>query len=226
MGRRAWHFRQVLISTLEPTEGQMQATTVGTLTNDHNGTIFVAVELNQKTWRVTLHSPDRDRVSRHKLDGGDHAGLLELIEKVRVARGELLRGAGYDGFWPHRLLGCRDCEFRVRPSEHCSGAAIAADQDGSDRRRASAADVDGLLAWRATGGPDRAGAECGAGRRPPFQPRTRSAGQGTDRPYQPGQGFAAAGGHGGRLPASRQLAGRPSSAIGKGSLCHRIFWPK
>lgn len=91
----------------------MQASTVGTLTTDHNGTIFVAIELSQKTWLVTLHSPDRDRISRHKLEGGDHAGLLELIEKVRRRAAEKLGSvlrvmscyeAGYDGFWLHRLL--------------------------------------------------------------------------------------------------------------------------
>jgi transposase len=91
----------------------MQASTVGTLTTGHNGTIFVALEVSQKTWLVTLHAPDRDRMSRHKLDGGDHAGLLELIEKVRRRAADKLGSvprvvscyeAGYDGFWLHRLL--------------------------------------------------------------------------------------------------------------------------
>src|ERR1700758_2040682 len=91
----------------------MQASTVGTPTAGHNATVFVALELSQKTWLVTLHSPDRGRLSRHKLDGGDHAGLLGLIEKVRARVAEKLGSAprvvscyeaGYDGFWLHRLL--------------------------------------------------------------------------------------------------------------------------
>ena len=61
----------------------MQASTVDTPTTEHFGTIFVAIELSQKTWLVTLHSPDRDRMSRHKLEGGDHAGLLALVGRVR-----------------------------------------------------------------------------------------------------------------------------------------------
>jgi len=91
----------------------MQALTIGTPTAGHCGTIFVTIELSQKTWLVTLHSPDRDRISRHKLEGGDHAGLLALIESIR-ARSALKLGAapkvvscyeaGYDGFWLHRLL--------------------------------------------------------------------------------------------------------------------------
>jgi transposase len=52
----------------------MQASTESTPTVGHSGTIYVAIELSQKTWLVTLHSPDRDRISRHKLEGGDHAG--------------------------------------------------------------------------------------------------------------------------------------------------------
>jgi transposase len=91
----------------------MQASTMTTPTAGHNGTIFVAIELSQKTWLVTLHSPERDRMSRHKLEGGDHAGLLELIEKVKARAAEKLGAvprvvscyeAGYDGFWLHRLL--------------------------------------------------------------------------------------------------------------------------
>lgn len=91
----------------------MQASTIVTPTGGHCGTIFVAIELSQKTWLVTLHSPDRDRISRHKLEGGDHAGLLELIGKVRTRVSEKLGSmprvvscyeAGYDGFWLHRLL--------------------------------------------------------------------------------------------------------------------------
>jgi transposase len=91
----------------------MQASTVGTPTASQYGTIFVAIELSQKSWLVTLHSPDKDKISRHRLDGGDHAGLLALIDRVRERAARALGGApavvscyeaGYDGFWLHRLL--------------------------------------------------------------------------------------------------------------------------
>jgi len=91
----------------------MQASTVDTPTAGHCGTIFVAIELSQKTWLVTLHSPDRDRISRRTLEGGDDAGLLALLEGVRTrVAGKLGTApkvvtcyeAGYDGFWLHRLL--------------------------------------------------------------------------------------------------------------------------
>jgi transposase len=60
----------------------MQASTMDTVTTCHCGTIFVAIELSQRSWLVTLRSPDRDRISHHKLEGGDHAGLLALIESI------------------------------------------------------------------------------------------------------------------------------------------------
>ncbi|HZR86116.1 MAG TPA: IS110 family transposase [Bradyrhizobium sp.] len=91
----------------------MQASTEITPTAGHIDTVFVAIELSQKTWLLTLHSPDRDRISRHKIEGGDHAELLAQIEKVRARATAKLGSAprvvscyeaGYDGFWLHRLL--------------------------------------------------------------------------------------------------------------------------
>src|SRR6184192_2581898 len=91
----------------------MQASTVDTPTAGHCGTIFVAIELSQKRWLVTLHSPDRDKMSRHNLEGGDHAELLALVGRVRERAARALGAvpavvscyeAGYDGFWLHRLL--------------------------------------------------------------------------------------------------------------------------
>jgi transposase len=127
----------------------MQASTVDTPTADYCGTIFVAIELSQKSWLVTLHSPERDRISRHKLEGGDHAGLLALIEKAR-SRAEQKLGsavrvascyeAGYDGFWLHRLLlaaGIMNFVF--------DAASIPVEQRG---RRAKTDRIDGELLLR------------------------------------------------------------------------------
>jgi len=90
----------------------MQAST-STPTAGHNGTIFLSIELSQKVWLVTMHSPDRDKFSRHQVAGGNYVELLALIERIRD-RVERQLGyrpevascyeAGYDGFWLHRLL--------------------------------------------------------------------------------------------------------------------------
>ena len=68
----------------------MQASTAVTPTASHCGTIFVAIELSQKTWLLTVHSPDRDRMSRHKLEGGDYAELQALIARTRARAMEKL----------------------------------------------------------------------------------------------------------------------------------------
>jgi transposase len=127
----------------------MQASNLDTPTTGHSGTIFVAIELSQKSWLVTLHSPDRDRISRHTLEGGDHAGLLALIEKVRSRAEQQLGGslrvascyeAGYDGFWLHRLLlaaGVMNLVF--------DAASIPVEQRG---RRAKTDRIDGELLLR------------------------------------------------------------------------------
>jgi transposase len=91
----------------------MQASTASTPITEHISTIFVAIELSQKTWLVTVYSPYKDKMSRHKVNGGDYAGLLALIDRVRDRAARKLGAvpgvascyeAGYDGFWLHRLL--------------------------------------------------------------------------------------------------------------------------
>jgi transposase len=80
------------------------------------------LELSKSTWLVALHSPAADKVSQHRLEGGDAEGLLTLIGRRR-AHAEAVLGrpvrvvscyeAGYDGFWLHRLLCHRDIDNRV-----------------------------------------------------------------------------------------------------------------
>lgn len=127
----------------------MQASNICTPTVGHCGTIFVAIELSQRSWLVTMHSPDRDRISRHKLEGGDHAGLLALIAKVR-SRATVKVGyepsvvscheAGYDGFWLHRLVTAAGITNLV-----FDPASIAVEQRG---RRAKTDRIDGELLLR------------------------------------------------------------------------------
>ena len=91
----------------------MQAPIARTPIEGHSGMILVAIELSQRSWVVVSHSPDRDRLSRHKLAAGDVDGLLALIGQLRQ-RAEQTLGqapaaascyeAGYDGFWLHRRL--------------------------------------------------------------------------------------------------------------------------
>jgi transposase len=80
------------------------------------------LELSRSTWLAALHSPIADKVSQHRLDGGDTEGLLGLIMRKRMLAEEKLGQpirvaccfeAGYDGFWLHRWLCDRGIENRV-----------------------------------------------------------------------------------------------------------------
>lgn len=122
----------------------MQASDVCTPTIGDSGTIFVAIELSQRSWLVTIHSPERDRMSRHKVSVGDHSGLLALIERVRERAARALGArpgvvscyeAGYDGFWLHRLLTAAGITNYV-----FDPASIAVEQRG---RRAKTDRIDG-----------------------------------------------------------------------------------
>jgi transposase len=127
----------------------MQASNMRTPIADHIGTIFVAIELSRRSWLVTVHSPDRDRISRHNVCGGDHVGLLALIERVRERAARRLGSAplvvscyeaGYDGFWLDRLLtaaGIRNFVF--------DPASIAVEQRA---RRVKTDRIDGELLLR------------------------------------------------------------------------------
>jgi transposase len=127
----------------------MQASNVGTPIAGHNGTIFVAIELSQWCWLVTMHSPDKNRFSRHKLDGGNDVGLLALIERIRLRAEQALGSvprvvscyeAGYDGFWLHRRLEAAGItNFVFDP------ASIAVEQRA---RRAKTDRIDGELLLR------------------------------------------------------------------------------
>ena len=128
----------------------MQASTVDTPTAGHCGTIFVAIELSQKSWLVTLHSPDRDRISRHKLEGGDHAGLLALIEKVRSGRleqaGRALRRWRVATRPAMTASGCTGC--CRRPGSRTSCLTRPALRWSSAARRAKTDRIDGELLLR------------------------------------------------------------------------------
>src|SRR4051794_40227132 len=113
------------------------STELSTDTGSEN--LYVALELSRATWLVALHSPITNKVSQHRLDGGDVEGLLGLITRKREqAAARLGRSvrvaccfeAGYDGFWLHRWLCTRGIEGsrRGQPAGRPPGSAS---QNGS-----------------------------------------------------------------------------------------------
>ncbi len=90
--------------------------------HDDPAQCFVAIELSKKSWLVAVLTPLADKISLHKLPGGDGGALLALLAKVRRrvtrALGTEVRfvscyEAGYDGFWLHRLLQAHGIDNQV-----------------------------------------------------------------------------------------------------------------
>ena len=79
---------------------------------DH-ATVFVSLELSRAKWLITSMSTWRDKMSKHTVDAGDGAALLDRLARLRTeaeqrlgtpARVVVIQEAGLDGFWIHRLL--------------------------------------------------------------------------------------------------------------------------
>jgi transposase len=117
--------------------------------------LFVSLELSCSTWLVTSLSPGSDKMSKHTVAGGDGAGLLELLERLRAKAEQrgcgavgvvCVQEAGFEGFWVHRLLAGHGIESHV-----VDPASVAVPRR---QRRAKTDAIDGetllrtLLAWR------------------------------------------------------------------------------
>src|ERR671912_61862 len=86
--------------------------------------LFVALELSRSTWLVALHSPLSDKVSQHRIEGGDVEGLLALIARKREpAQARLGR--------PLRVVSC--FEAGQDGSSRCGRALAHADGSGARR---------------------------------------------------------------------------------------------
>ena len=76
-------------------------------------TLYVAIEISQKSWVVGVKSPASEKIGLHSLGPADKEGLKDLIENQR-AKAERALGrevrvlccyeAGYEGFWLARWL--------------------------------------------------------------------------------------------------------------------------
>jgi transposase len=75
--------------------------------------ICAAVELSKSRWVVAIQVPTSEKISVHKIAGGDVRSLVQLLDRTRsklVAVGfdqvevHSCYEIGYDGFWLHRLL--------------------------------------------------------------------------------------------------------------------------
>ena len=85
--------------------------------------IFVSLELSRSSWLITSLSPGGgEKMSKHSVRGGDVAGLLDQLARLR-AKAQARTGkafpviaiyeAGLDGFWLRRVLEREGIECHV-----------------------------------------------------------------------------------------------------------------
>ena len=130
------------------------ATAVATTALANDITLFASLELSKSKWVVTINSPGSEKFSKHVVEGGDGARLLDLLSRSRAKAEErygvrvkaiVIQEAGLDGFWIHRLLLANGIESQV-----VDAASIAVDRR---HRRAKTNSIDGetllrtLMAW-------------------------------------------------------------------------------
>lgn len=86
---------------------------IAPVTSSEFARIFVALELSRSKWLVGIGVPEKWTVRRHELGGGDMAGLLALLERIRKAEAQrsgtpveihICFEAGRDGHHIYRAL--------------------------------------------------------------------------------------------------------------------------
>ena len=80
------------------------ATAVATTARANDITLFASLELSKSKW---VDSPGSEKFSRHGVEGGDGAGLLDLLSRSRAKAEQrygvqiktiVIQEAGLDGF--------------------------------------------------------------------------------------------------------------------------------
>ena len=130
------------------------ATAVATTARANDTTLYASLELSKSKWVVTINSSGSEKFSRHLVEGGDGAGLIDLLSRLRAkaeqrsgapVKAVVIQEAGLDGFWIHRLLIANGIESHV-----VDAASIAIPRR---HRRAKTDSIDGetllrtLMAW-------------------------------------------------------------------------------
>jgi hypothetical protein len=93
------------------------ATAVATIALANDITLLASLELSKSKWVVTINSPGSEKFSKHVVEGGDGACLLDLLSRSR-AKAEQRHDVRVKGpchrnwIWPREGL---KREFYLRP---------------------------------------------------------------------------------------------------------------
>jgi transposase len=114
---------QPLTSTREATMSAAALGSAQAAIDVNLAAIFVSLELSRSTWLITSLSPGSgERMSKYPIRGGDVAGLLDQLARLRAKAQArtgktfpiiVIQEAGLDGFWLHRVLEREGIESHV-----------------------------------------------------------------------------------------------------------------
>jgi transposase len=116
--------------------------------HEHDTSLFVALELSRSVWLIAVSAPGSDKISKYRMEAGDHESLLKLLSRLKAeaerrcgqpAKMVSIHEAGLDGFWIHRLLETNGMESHV-----VDAASIEVDRR-SRRAKTDRIDVEKLL---------------------------------------------------------------------------------
>jgi transposase len=71
-------------------------------------TIYVTFELSKAKWQLGLMMPGAEKMSRHRIDGGDLASLSQVLAKARAKAQQLGK--------PVRIVSCYEARWSLAAS--------------------------------------------------------------------------------------------------------------
>ena len=80
----------------------------------NNITLFASLELSKSKWVVTINSPGSEKFSKHVVEGGDGACLLDLLSRSR-AKAEQRYGVQVKAIVPGGSRSSRSGRREARP---------------------------------------------------------------------------------------------------------------
>ena len=104
--------------------------------------VLEATELSKASWPLAVHDPSTGKASRHRVDGGDAAGLVGIVERYRQRARERTGGtvgaervleAGRDGSWLRRRSARAGIACRVRRASSWTAGRAGSGPTGSTR---------------------------------------------------------------------------------------------
>ena len=58
---------------------------------EHDNSLFVALELSRSIWLVAVSAPGNDKISKYRIEAGDNEALLKLLSRLEAEAERLFK---------------------------------------------------------------------------------------------------------------------------------------